>query len=170
MNVRMETDAIFTHQNIPQRAGCPCQTTSSWSDAPARPQDGPRRRRSGDKETTKQSGVVFQSPVQLNFAFIAPHLSQELQKMLMLGKNKDFRLKRFAKIQLQQIRTKLARSREKPSSLKNMHWWASVSPCPLRETWPWLGPQWWSTSFCTIQTCKNTLTLTNPLDPALFFL
>lgn len=170
----METDAIFTHQNIPQKAGCPCQTTSSWSDAPARPQDGPQRRQSGEKETTKQSGVAFQSTFQLNFAFISPHLSQKMQKkMLMLGeKNKytDFWLKWFAKIQLQQIRTKLARSSERPSSLKNMQWWASVSPCPLRETWPWLGPQWWSTSFCTIQTCKNTLTLANPLDSALFFL
>lgn len=26
---------MFTHQNIPQRVGGPCQTTSSWSDAPA---------------------------------------------------------------------------------------------------------------------------------------
>lgn len=63
INVRMEMDAdnpdIFTHQNIPRRVGCPCQTTSSWSDAPARPQGGPQRHRSEDKETTMQLGSHF---------------------------------------------------------------------------------------------------------------
>lgn len=109
----------------------------------------------------------------VEFCLYFPSLISEIAKKCLcwekINKYTDFRLKWFAKIQLQQIRTKLARSSERPSSLKNMQWWASVSPCPLRETWPWLGPQWWSTSFCTIQTCKNTLTLANPLDSALFF-
>lgn len=74
------------------------------------------------------------------FSWILPllpltYLRNCKKKMLMLGKKKytDFRRKRFAKIQLQQIRTKPARSSERPSSLKNMQWWASVSPCPQRD-------------------------------------
>lgn len=79
----------------------------------------------GTGKQQSNQGPRFQSTFQLNFAFIAPHLSQKLQKKKNAyagKKNKytDFRLKRFAKIQLQQIRTKPARSSERPSSLKNM--------------------------------------------------
>lgn len=93
MNVRMETDAAFTHQSIPQRAGCPCQTTSSWSDAPARPQDGPRRRQSGDGETTKQSGAAFSIHFSVEFCLYCPSLiSETAKKNAYAGKKKIHRL------------------------------------------------------------------------------
>lgn len=71
----------------------------------------------------------------VEFCLYFPSLISETakKKNAYAGKKIHFRLKRFAKIQLQQIRTKLARSSERPSSLKNMQWWASVSPRPQRD-------------------------------------
>lgn len=131
----MEMDAdnqdIFTHQNIPRRVGCPCQTTSSWSDAPARPQGGPQRHRSEDKEITMQLGSRF-NPRFSSVLSLFPLTYHRKCKNAHAGGKKytDFRLKRFAKIKLSQIRTKLARSSVKPSSFTNMQWMVFSQPVP----------------------------------------
>lgn len=119
-------------------------------------------------------GSHFNPPFSWILPLFPPRLSQKMQKMLILrgkkDKRADFRLERFAKIQLQQIQLSWQGQVENLHHSKTCSGWSSVSLCPLRETWPWLGPRRWSTSFCTIQTCKNTLTLTNPLDSAFFSL
>lgn len=157
----------LSYQNIPQTVGCPCQTASSWSGAPAHLRGG---RREHCPENQKRNIVVIHKADPANdetfqrFLEFIYHLtdgyylrSVRYKRCLKCRKSAGMCcLTKYVQVWL--------KDSQKPEFNKsgwsaqgqtkhihcNQHAVDGLeSAFPLWDIWPWLRPQWW----CSLEGC-----------------